>query len=753
MWMALRGLLRRPGFTILAIVSLAVGLGLITALASLADAILFRPLPVAQPGEVARIFTTSREQAAGFVSFPDFDDFRRAPSIRGAVAQTQLLIAVGDPPRIRMGLAITPDYFDVLGVAPAIGRGFRVDDAHTPVVILSYAFWRANPRPPGTTIRLGRTPFTVIGVAPENFGLDRFVREDFYVLTGAFAAGLLPSNGSPLEDRSRRFFSIFARVRGPLEAAQAEIASISARLEKQFPETNRGRRAVLMTEYQARIHSDLTMPALARILGGVAALIIAMTAANFAALLLVRVQLRARDTAVRVTLGATTARLVGENALESGLLAAAALAIGLPLGWGAARTLARLAVLPTDFHFAIDPRLDLRIAGFAMATAVMVAIAGNSAGMRAARWRNFLIVVEIALASLLSGADAMLIGKIAATRKLDLGYRTEGVFVAALDPAQAGYDPARTRVYYDQLVERLGSLHGVKAVAMAQSVPLGYTGAQRDIAIGGDRETVWMNLVSRDYFELMRMRPVAGRRFDERDSTASPAVAVVNQELAKRCGVGCRFRMNGHNVDVVGVVLTAKYFSLGEAPRPYFYVPYSQNYASRMIVHVDGGSIRDVLEAIRRMDPSQPLSEARMLAGYAAQGATFQTRVARDAIGLVGICGLILALTGLYGVISHDAARRQREIGIRMAIGASRATLVRLLIVKGWMAVVIGTAIGSIVAIACSRVLASATGGGDLNLWLAPCAGLGVLAVASIAVLVPAWRGSAIDPAQVLRRN
>src|SRR5258706_11871585 len=228
MWISLRTPIRRPGFTILAIASLAVGLGLVTALASLGEAILFRPLPVARPAEIVRIFMASHEQPLGFVSFLDFEDLRRAQSLTGAVAQTQVLIAAGDPPRIRMGLAVTPDYFDVLGVAPALGRNFRPDDARAPVVMLAHAFWRANPQPVGSTIRLGRAAFTVIGVAPENFGLDRFLHEEFYVLTSAFAAELLPVSGRPLEDRARRFFTVFARVRGSIDPARAEIASIGA---------------------------------------------------------------------------------------------------------------------------------------------------------------------------------------------------------------------------------------------------------------------------------------------------------------------------------------------------------------------------------------------------------------------------------------------------------------------------------------------------------------------------------------------
>ncbi|MBZ5604775.1 MAG: ABC transporter permease [Acidobacteriia bacterium] len=743
---AIRVLRRHPGFTILAILSPAVGLGLITALLSLAEAILFRPLPVSRPGEVVRIVTTSRDQPMGFVSYPDFLDLRGAID---AVAETQVLIAAGDPPRVRMGLAVTPDYFDVLGVPAAIGRTFHSGEEHAPMVVLAHAFWRTNPVPVGGTIRLGKTPFTVIGIAPENFGLDRFLHEDFYVSTGAFAAGLLPATGRPLEDRGRRFFTVFARVHGTIDSARAAVAAAGAKLEAQFPETNRGRRALLLTESEARLRSDKTMPALARILVAVTALIAAITAANFAGLMFMRTLAQARDRSIRVALGATRGRMLRDHFAQSALLCGAALALGLPLGAAAARALAHSAVLPTDFHFAIEPMLSRPMTIAAAMAAVLVALCGSLAPKPVIR--SAVIAAEIALATMLTAAGAMLIEKTGASQRIHLGYRTEGIFVAALDPAQAGSGETRTRVFYDQLLRRLRALPGVRRVALAQSVPLGYAGAQREIAFEGDREklVVWMNTVTPEYFDLMRIRPVAGRTFDDRE--AAP-VAVVNREFARRCGLGCRFRMNGREVLVIGIVPAAKYFYLGEPARPYFYLPYSQNYASRMIVHVEGGAPREILEEIRRLDPAQAVSETRMLSDYASQGATFHTRIALDAVGFVGTCGLGLALVGLFGIVSHEAARRRREIPIRVALGASRLRIVALVLRKGITLATGGALAGWIAALAGARWLAAATDPGGFDLWRAPAmAALAVIAIAGIAAFLPAWRASRVDPAGVLR--
>jgi len=754
MRIAFRSLLRHPGFAALSIGTLAAGLGLIAALASVADAIFFRPLPVARPGEVVRIFTATREQPLGFVSFPDFEDFRRDYP---AVAQTQVLIAVGDPPRIRIGLAVTPDYFDVLGVAPASGRNFRPEDAGGAVVMLAYSFWRANPQAIGSTLRLGRTSFTVIGVAPKDFGLDRFIHEDYYVCTGAFAAGLLPVTGRPWEDRSRRFFSVYARVRGPIGVGRAKIAAIGSHLETEFPATNRGRRAVLITERDARMRSDRTMPALARALVVVALLLIAITAVNFAGLMMVRNQSRAREIATHVALGSTRVRLFRESIAETMLLAITAAAVGLLIGWAATQMLASVATLPTDFHFAIAPRIDARVAlSIAVAAILCGAAAARSKPMAVrTRWRGALVTVEIALASLLIASDAMLLERIARTRNVDLGYRTEHVFVAVIDPAQAGYDEVRARAFYNELVDRVRHLRGVAGVALAQSVPLAYTGAQREIAIEGEAETlpVWMNVVTEDYFDLMHMRPLAGRVFDRRDTAASLPIAVVNQELAKRCGIGCSFRMNGHAVKVVGVVPTARYFQIGEAPRPFFYLPFSQNYASRTALHVDGGAPSEILNAIRQQDPGLPVSEARMLADYARQGAMFHARIASYTIGAVGIGGLILALAGLYGLVSCDAARRRREIGIRMALGAQRIVVVRVLFAKFFWRSLASASAGSAAAIACAPSLATVSGADNLKVWPAVISAGLVLVLSLCAGLIPAWRASGIDPALVLRQD
>jgi putative ABC transport system permease protein len=760
----------------LAVLTLAVGLGLAAALASVADAILFHPLPVDRPREIVRIYTASSGQPLGFVSNPDFEDLRGSSrTMAGMIAESQVLIAVGSTPaQMRMGLAVSANYFDVLRVAPAVGRTFRADQARQAVVVLSYSFWEsrfgADRSVIGNAIQLGGTSFTIIGVAPDGFGLDRFTREDFYLPMDVYGAGLLAVAGHPLEDRARRYLKVYGRLAPGATAhqARAEFETLASRLEAQYPDANRGRRAVVLTESEAR-STDRTMPALAGLLLAAAALVLSIACTNVAGLMLMRAEARAREFAVRLAIGATRAGLLVEGVIESAVLAACGGALGIPLAWAATHMLAQAATLPTDFGFAISPRIGVRIGIVMFGAAAIAAIVCGSApllrrieivaalksrgGSSSRHWRNTLVAVQIALAAGLLASGGFLMKGIAKAGRIDPGYRTDHVLVMALDPGQVRYTEAKTRVFYGQVLDRVRRLPGVQATALAQSVPLGYTGAQRQITTGTELRTVWINIVDNGYFELMHIPIVEGRPFDQRDTAMSPPVAVVNQELARLCGVGCKFQMNGRAVDVVGIARTAKYFQLSEHPTPYLYLPYSQNYASRMVLHVEQiGTARQVIDEIRAIDAAQPVSEVRALGDYVAQGAMFNARVAVDVLGVVGLCGLALALAGLYGVISQSITRRRREIGIRMALGAKRPAVTILIVVHGIKLAAGGTTCGSIAAMLLERLLSSLVAGASGRDFSVLAAAAAVVMIASLAAcLIPAWRASGVDPAAALR--
>ncbi len=724
----------------LATLSLAAGIGLTAALASIVDAILLRPLPVARPWEISRVFTASEGQPYGFVSYPDFLDFRKAAPM---IAECLIPVAAGEPARMKLALAVTPDYFQVLGVSARFGRTFSDDDRMA--VVLAHG----SASDIGKTLRVGSGLYTVIGVAPENFGLDRFLHEDLYIPIRSYGDGKI------LAERSRRFLTV--RMRG---GNAAEVVAIAARLEREHPETNRGRRAVVLDELTARLRTDKMMAPLASLLGALAMLILAIGCVNACGALLMRGEARARETALKISLGAGPVRLMSESLRESGMIAAAGCALGLPFAWAVTEALRRSIVLPADFGISIAARVDGRVVALALGAAVMATVICGVAPSCLVAWRmdvwatlkarersakgrarNVLVMIEIAMAAALAATGGSLWMGLNTAKNADLGYRADHISVITFDPGQSGYSEPRTRGFYRDLMQRVKALPGVRSVALAQSVPLGMTGAQKQIRIGEQEEmTVWMNIVTPEYFDLMHMRMVAGT-FDGRDG------AIVNEELAKRLGMGEKMRVNGRMVEVVGIVKTAKYMRWDEAPRPFFYLPYKLNYASRMTLHVE--SSQNVLEAVRKLAGDVPASDARALREYFDNGAMFGVKVALRAAGIVGGGGLLLALAGLYGIVSSAVARRRREIGIRVALGARQRSVFTMIVRQGMFVASAGTIIGLVAARCASRLVP----GSEASIWAsAGAAGL-MLAASFAASAVPAVRALKVDPAAVLRED
>jgi predicted permease len=530
---------------------------------------------------------------------------------------------------------------------------------------------------------------------------------------------------------------------------------------------------VVLDEMTARMRSDHMMTPLAELLAALAALLLAIGCANACGALLMRGESRAREIALKIALGAGPIRLLRESLLESGQIACAGSALALPLAWIVTEALKKSIVLPTDFAISIEARIDGRVMLLAlMAAAFATLFCGVMPTLLVAwrmdvwgvlkmrersskgRARNLLAMVEIALAAALAATGGSLWAGLNTARNADLGYRTEGISVMTFDPGQTGYDETRTRAFYRDLTERVKSLPGVQGAALAQSLPLGMTGAQKQVRFitanflgnslqtDGDETTVWMNIVTPEYFELMHIALVAGRVFDDRDQ----AVVIVNEELAKRVRVGEKMRVSGRMADVIGVVRTGKYMRWDEAPRPFFYMPYAQNYAPRMTLHVK--SAAPVIEDVRRIAGTIPMSDARTLREYFDNGAMFGMKAALRIAGVAGGGGLLLALAGLYGVVSSAAGRRSREIGIRIALGARHSAVFAMILCDGMMIAVVGIGIGLTAGLAGTRLL---RGLGEWS-WWAGAGSAGVMIGASlIACAVPAIRALSIEVAQALR--
>jgi len=727
----------------LAVLSLAIGIGLASALLSIVDAVLLRPLPVARPSEVLRVFTASQSQPYGLVSYPDFQE------LPGAVAQCLIPVAVGDPARMQLALAVTPDYFEVLGVAPRFGRLLRSEDERANVAVLAHG----SASDVGKKLRVAGRLYVIVGVAPKHFGLDRFLHEDFYIPIRSYGDGKI------LEDRSRRFLTVYAR------GSAAELEAIGTRLEREHPQSNHGRRIIAMDELAARLRTDKMMTPLALLLGLLAGLILLVACANACGALLMRVESRVKETALKMALGASQARLLRESLRESAVIAGAGCVLGLPLAWVTIEGLRRSIKMPSDFSISVAARIDARVVLVAMASAALCTIACGIAprllridvwsalklherGASKGRARKLLAMAEVALAAALTASGGSLWMGLRAAQNVDLGYRTKNISVMTFDPSQQGFNESQTRGFYRELMERVRALAGVRGVALAQSVPLGMTGAQKQIMLRDEEEmTVWSNIVSPGYFARMRMPLVSGRAFEERDS----AVAIVNEELARRVRVGEKMLVAGKSVEVVGIVKKAKYMRWDEAPRPFLYLPYSDNYVPRMTLYVESSG--EVFAAVRALARGVPASDTRPLQEYFDNGAMFAVKIALKIAGIVGMGGLLLALAGLYGVVAISARRRRREIGIRLALGATAAGVVRLIAREAMYLAVFGTAAGLVLATFGSRLLRSFVPGSGQSLWSSAVAAVVMVLVCLIASAVPVLRALRMDPAKVLREE
>ncbi|HLW76181.1 MAG TPA: FtsX-like permease family protein, partial [Bryobacteraceae bacterium] len=579
------------------------------------------------------------------------------------------------------------------------------------------------------------------------------------------------------EDRGRRFLTVAGRLaRGAkVGQARAEIEGMAARLEREYPETNRGRKATVETEMESRMGGNPPVGPFAWLLAAMGAVILAIAAANAGGLLLGRAERKSQEIAVKLALGATWMRLAAGFAREAMGVVAAGAALGFPMAWAAAKMLARRVTLPTDFSFSIDPKFDARIGAVAALGLGVIAITCACAPAMAARrieigiaiqrrsrWRGALAAVEIGLAGALAMMGVALVDGIRAAQNIDPGYRVEQVVTVAMDPVQEGYTKAQARAFFETVLERVRGVAGVKRAALAQSAVLGYMRAparvqcERDAAVHSADDSMWMNTVSPEYFELMRLPLMAGRGFDERDTEASEAAAIVNQELAKRCGMGQRIRVNGRAARVVGIARNAKYFDLQEKTQPYVYLAFAQNFASRMVLHaeVEGDAARMIpaLErVIHAIDPGMAVSEARPLGESIERGSMFSARAAVDAVSGIGGCAIALALVGVYGAIAQFTARRKREMGIRAALGASTAGLIRWAMRGAGELVAIGVAGGMAAGVAGERLLAARVPGIPGWDWAGLWAVAGILAIAAVAGLIPAGRAARSNPTVLLR--
>ena len=799
-----RMLAAHPGFTFVAAVSLAVGIGANTAMFSLADALLLRPLPVERPGEIVHDLSTARGDDSGYMSYPDFLDFKsRTRSLSGLTTIGQVLLGLragpATPAQVKLGAVVPTDFFDILGVRPALGRTFRTDEDRQPVAVLSHVLWESHfasdPSVIGRQIRLSGLDFTVIGVAPASFtGLQLFVHEELYLPMGMWPRVAVEEK-NPLDRRDHRNVVVYGRL-GPgrtVREAQAEFATIARNLEQAYPDADRGRSVALLPEIEARNRSDSTMAALVALLLSVSGLVLFIACANVANLLLSRAGSRSREVAIRLAIGAGRRRLLRQFLTESQLLAVLGGAAGLVLAMVCMQFLSSLR-LPTEFPISLVIPLDIRVLSFCAIVALVsglifgfapamqmlktdltgtlksgdLAVSGRKRRLQA---RNLLVIGQVTVSTVLLVAAGLLVKDFVETLSYQPGFRTDHILLMSLDPAAVRYNESQTREFYKQLIARVKALPGVRSVALGQNVPLGFSHSIRVVAIEGyetprDQQgfSTSFNTIDENYLATMQIPLVSGRNFDTGDTASSPPVVIVNQTMAKRywpkrLAVGGRIAIEGKSLQVVGIVKDMKYNDVAEPPTPFFFLPFSQHYTPPMTLHIETAGDPAVFAApvtaeIRRLDPDQPVQEVMTLHHFFQEGALFANRLIAQLVTTIGVLGLLLATVGLYGVIAYSVSRRTREIGIRMAIGADRGGVLRLILKQGAGLSLIGVALGSGAAILLTPVLQSQLVGVNprdplvfLTVPLLLCG------VSLLACYVPARRAAQVEPLNALRHE
>ena len=809
-----RMLRRNPGFALIALTSIAIGVGANAAMFSLADGLLLRPLGVPRPGDVVSVVGTSPQQGLfpPGLSYPEYVDLReRSRTFEDLVAFRNVLTgfdARPDQPALRtLGTAVNASLFDAMGIRPALGRFFRADEDVAPgrdaVVVLDHRTWRtrfgADPAIAGRRVRIGNTDFTVIGVAAESFrGLDFDVWPSFYVPLAMVDEVQTPKTGERTR-RDIRSLDVKGRLAAGVSRAQAseEIASIGRQLAAEHPEVSGGNRGLMVrTELQLRMFGPDAM--LMVMLMALAVVVLLVACANVAGLLTSRAPARASEMALRLAIGAGRFRVVRQLVTESLLIAGGGAIAGLLIAYGAI-TVFRQIELPTDIPLKLFFELDGRVFALALGLAAISAVLSSlipawqatrtdlvttikgalgSSRVRKVWGRESLVSLQVGLSLIVLTLAAGLYAGFAARLQQGPGYQTDRLLLMRFDQRLAGYDRDRALQFYRTLKERARELPTVTSVALTSMVPLKTdTMESQRVAPEGVRlpddapdVRVLSSRVDENFFSTLGMPIVAGRPFSAQDREDTPRVAIVNRTFADRYwpgqdAIGKRIvvrsldQRDGEPFQVVGIAAPAKYAWMGEVQQEFIYLPWTQHAAAEhsLVVESSGApealaaSLRDVVRAI---DPDMPVFGVRTMADlYASRG----IKVPNIIVGIVaamGGMGLLLALVGLYGLVAYAVGRRTREIGIRIAVGARPWVVLAMILRRGIVLTAVGLGLGAAASVAAARAVGAAIPGvGNFGPAVYAVVVPTLFALTLLAAYVPARRAARIDPCRALRAD
>jgi len=802
---SVRSLLKHPGLTLVAVLSLGLGIGANTTIFTWVQAVLFRPVPqAAEPGSLRVASMENREGASRSWSYPNFVDFRDRVTTMEVIAQDDQTfnVAVDRSAERNWGGLVSGNYFAVLGIQPAAGRLFTPLDDVTPgghpIAVISYTYWQqrfaADPAIVGKEITINNTPMTIVGVAERGFiGAFGGIAASLWV---PMAMQREMMGGDRLNARGNGWLQTLVRLKPGVsqEQAQSEAAAIMSQLEQEFRGVNDGRRLRIVQMRDAPFGAATVLKPLLMILSVLVALVLVIACANVANLLLSKAVSRRREIAVRLSLGASRARLLRQLLTESLLVAAAAGVAGIAMAYWSMNVIMAF-VPPVDMPFDLSLRMDAMTLVFALAVSVITGLAfglapalqasdsrtmhalkeegrSGAGGRGSGRLRSSLVVAQVAVCAVLLIGAMLFLRSFLAAQALSPGFNPDGVVTMSMDMFQSGYTGERVSDFRRRTVEAVTALPGVTAAAFGSRLPLGMGGnSSMGVGIDGyvprENEEIVINYsaVGPRYFETLAIPIRQGREYNETDTAQSPSVVIINEAMAARYwpqgnALGGRVRLGAQNVaEVIGIVADSKYGSINERPLPQLFLPISRFNSStlRLFVKTTGDPaplVAEVRNAIRSLDPALPVYDARTLNEH-MQVAVFAQRMAANLLGAMGVLALLLASIGLYGVMAYAVSQRTQELGIRLALGASPGSLLHMIVGQGMRLTAIGLAIGLLLALAAFgsvgavRILLPGISPIDPVTFIAV-----PLLLASIALLaswIPGRRAGRVDPLVALR--